>query len=1069
MHLVASDQYLDCSELTPTCCDSINVDLSVAEILAAGGYGYIALVAYDIEGITGAEFAITGWPSGRGAPVLVGPTWCEDALSLGDHEDGGGITAFEACVEPDSTSGIAILAYWSFGPLDSTDLPIDFNVAASTYSDEDSLLIVLDCTVDYEQDDIVAVTGCTVGGIYSGTAPDCTGGQDGGGGGESGDPGSGEGGDSSDDYADGGGTEDNPESGSGSGGMDGGSGHRRTIFSEFEANTTDDFDLSRICLAFRPDFMQSQEEDTLTFGRGVLADSIETLLESLGADVLVKAIPGFTSSDTLLTKKGEEIHLDDVSRVYHMYLENPCPRDSIREVCYTLNDQDWTWFATYCLVAQPFWTMPDDPWTLAQDNLFFWPPSSQDSVSLHALDAWPKCTGDSGKVVIGILDTGIQFWSPEFGASYGGWGEKIVYGWDYGYNSPNYADDEPEWDHQGHGTSVAGIAAALTNNDWGVASLVGGWRPDSLGTQLFVGQIVRNYWPIGPAISPDAACDAVDYAIRSPIDIRALNCSWGNSGHNSWYHEQAKNAYLGGVMLVCARGNSDDDRIYYPACFDDHWILTVTGHNVRGQQARFTSWGKCVDASALTDPIWVLSPYDQGSPPPEGGEQIEGWPGGTSAAAPQALALSALIWSYHPKSDIRDLRLYMEDVQGIIRASAHDLGDSYHFGAGAMDAAKALEMMDCPYRLYHCNGDIGGTVYGQPLETGWHFIDDDFWLTTEYAVKVYEIRKPVGFPVAFVEPPDVWCRGVPDASRGWSLENPNAATPWCEPVPGSITPTGCTMRTYVYDIWRDDQHEDYLGRYPCDFGEVVYGYSVLGLLPPRTWYDDCGQPGQDPHRSLGADYTCSGEDSLRFRTQSIMPYPLWVVYSYEDLCPSASYAVTVCYFGCPGLRINQSLCADGEELHGAMIVSTGQTCVLSYAIDREQYQDGELDLTFRPDGLTDYAAVAWILLNEATPYYGEVPAEDTTPVVTKGATLNGSYPNPFNASTTIYYTLSAPLAVKIEVYDVRGRKVADLVDENQQAGRHAATWDCEGLPSGVYFCRLRTGTQVITRKVVLVE
>ena len=74
MHLVASNQYLYCPGLTPASCDSINVDLSVAELMAAGGYGYIVLVAYDMESLSGLEFAIAGWPTGRGAPTLTGPT-----------------------------------------------------------------------------------------------------------------------------------------------------------------------------------------------------------------------------------------------------------------------------------------------------------------------------------------------------------------------------------------------------------------------------------------------------------------------------------------------------------------------------------------------------------------------------------------------------------------------------------------------------------------------------------------------------------------------------------------------------------------------------------------------------------------------------------------------------------------------------------------------------------------------------------------------------------------------------------------------------------------------------------
>ena len=74
LHLLASEEYLDCPELMPASCESINVDLSIEEILGAGGYGYIVLVAYDIDAITGLEFALTGWPTGRGAPTLTGPT-----------------------------------------------------------------------------------------------------------------------------------------------------------------------------------------------------------------------------------------------------------------------------------------------------------------------------------------------------------------------------------------------------------------------------------------------------------------------------------------------------------------------------------------------------------------------------------------------------------------------------------------------------------------------------------------------------------------------------------------------------------------------------------------------------------------------------------------------------------------------------------------------------------------------------------------------------------------------------------------------------------------------------------
>ena len=172
LHVVASYDFLDCVELAPAGCESINVDVSLEELADADGYCYVVLVAYDVDSITGVEFALEGAPSGRGAPAL---TWCEDAISLGDHEDGGGITAFEACVESDSTSGIATLAYWSFGPLDSTDLPINLSIIPSTYSDEDSVLYVMDCSVDHVIDDVVLASGCAIGAMYSGAQPECGG------------------------------------------------------------------------------------------------------------------------------------------------------------------------------------------------------------------------------------------------------------------------------------------------------------------------------------------------------------------------------------------------------------------------------------------------------------------------------------------------------------------------------------------------------------------------------------------------------------------------------------------------------------------------------------------------------------------------------------------------------------------------------------------------------------------------------------------------------------------------------------------------------------------------------
>jgi len=180
MHLIASADSLGWEDLVPTVCESIDVDLSVAEVLQAGGYGYMVLLAYDVEAVSGVEFAISGWPTGRGAPALSGPYWIEeDATTFGDHLADGGATGLGTCVEPDA-AGLTPLAYLTFGPLDSTDVPITLEFLPSTYSEpEDSLLALTDCTEDFVIDDVVLTSGCTIGATH-GTGPDCGGRQEGG-------------------------------------------------------------------------------------------------------------------------------------------------------------------------------------------------------------------------------------------------------------------------------------------------------------------------------------------------------------------------------------------------------------------------------------------------------------------------------------------------------------------------------------------------------------------------------------------------------------------------------------------------------------------------------------------------------------------------------------------------------------------------------------------------------------------------------------------------------------------------------------------------------------------------
>jgi hypothetical protein len=85
-----------------------------------------------------------------------------------------------------------------------------------------------------------------------------------------------------------------------------------------------------------------------------------------------------------------------------------------------------------------------------------------------------------------------------------------------------------------------------------------------------------------------------------------------------------------------------------------------------------------------------------------------------------------------------------------------------------------------------------------------------------------------------------------------------------------------------------------------------------------------------------------------------------------------------------------------------------------------------------------------------------------------------NYPNPFNPVTTLRYGLPATETVSLVIYNVLGEKVATLVQGTQEAGYHAVVWDGRSdagttVASGLYVARMRTGSFVATRTMMLIK
>jgi hypothetical protein len=83
--------------------------------------------------------------------------------------------------------------------------------------------------------------------------------------------------------------------------------------------------------------------------------------------------------------------------------------------------------------------------------------------------------------------------------------------------------------------------------------------------------------------------------------------------------------------------------------------------------------------------------------------------------------------------------------------------------------------------------------------------------------------------------------------------------------------------------------------------------------------------------------------------------------------------------------------------------------------------------------------------------------------------LYQNYPNPFNPVTNIEYTLLRPEHVRLDVFDITGGEVVEIVEARQAAGRYKVAFDASRLASGIYFYRLQAGDFSRVRTMVLLK
>jgi len=90
----------------------------------------------------------------------------------------------------------------------------------------------------------------------------------------------------------------------------------------------------------------------------------------------------------------------------------------------------------------------------------------------------------------------------------------------------------------------------------------------------------------------------------------------------------------------------------------------------------------------------------------------------------------------------------------------------------------------------------------------------------------------------------------------------------------------------------------------------------------------------------------------------------------------------------------------------------------------------------------------------------EIPAE---------ISLMSAYPNPFNPSTEIQFSIPSEMDVKVDIVNMQGRHIKTLIDNHLMDGYHYISWDASDHASGVYFVRLNAGGEISVQKILLMK
>ncbi len=442
--------------------------------------------------------------------------------------------------------------------------------------------------------------------------------------------------------------------------------------------------------------------------------------------------------------------------------------------------------------------LPDDPLFVDESQWGLWnqgtgPFGGIAGADIRAPEGWPLSTGSSS-TILAIVDTGFDLGHPDLAKTLADGTPRVV----RAYNSSIEGPSGSPADSVGHGTMVAGVALALTNNGplldgRGVAGVCGGSGGDSIGCRVV--EVKATPTRLTDALGTELARGIL---FASDAGARAVNLSFGGDEDSRVVRAAIEIAAERGTVVVCGAGNGQTERPQYPGYYARYGLgVSVAALRSDGTLARFSTRGPQIDVAAPGENIYsTYLTYENAYQNPR--RNFE-YTSGTSFAAPHVTGLAGLAYTLQPS-------LTDNEFQEFLRRTAEDIGPPGRddtFGWGVPQARRLLERLT-PARSFE-----RGTV----LVRAWTLVGVDSitlartdrtvggcGVDGRYQAERWEGRAHVALPPGrFLETPEAIVRVHGTRGYGPGILHEYDLN-WGEVVPGTITPDGFDVRTYLYRI-----------------------------------------------------------------------------------------------------------------------------------------------------------------------------------------------------------------------------------------------------------------------------